>query len=91
MSRSRASAKAAGTRDWEVIESRLAEVPALLAERDALAAKLGAVREWIDRRGVNVGDRDDDYMRGYRDAQRHAILDAAELRWILDAETGSES
>ena len=80
-----------GDGDWEVIESRLAEVPALLAERDALAAKLGAVREWIDRRGVNVGDRDDDYMRGYRDAQRHAILDAAELRWILDAETGSES
>ena len=80
-----------GDGDWEVIESRLAEVPALLAERDALAAKLGAVREWIDRRGVNVGDRDDDYMRGYRDAQRHAILYAAELRWILDAETGSES
>ena len=63
----------------------------LLAENRALAAKVGAVREWIDRRGVNVGDRDDDYMRGYRDAQRHAILDAAELRWILDAETGSES
>ena len=80
-----------GDGDWEVIESRLAEVPALLAERDALAAKLGAVREWIDRRGVNVGDRDDDYMRGYRDAQRHALLDAAELRWILDAETGGES
>ena len=79
-----------GDGDWEVIESRLAEVPALLAERDALAAKLGAVREWIDRRGVNVGDRDDDYMRGYRDAQRHALLDAAELRWILDAETGGE-
>ena len=59
-------------------------------ERDALAAKLDAVREWIDRRGVNVGDRDDDYMRGYRDAQRHALLDAAELRWILDAETGGE-
>ena len=58
----------------------------LCAERDALAAKLGAVREWIDRRGVNVGDRDDDYMRGYRDAQRHALLDAAELRRALDEE-----
>ena len=33
-----------GDGDWEVIESRLAEVPALLAERDALAAKLDAVR-----------------------------------------------
>ena len=71
----------------------VADIPDILAaaaERDALAAKLGAVREWIDRRGVNVGDRDDDYMRGYRDAQRHALLDAAELRWILDAETGGE-
>ena len=71
-----------------------AALPALLdaaAERDRLAAKLGAVREWIDRRGVDVGDRDDDYMRGYRDAQRHALLDAAELRRALDAETGGES
>ena len=30
--------------DWEVIESRLAEVPALLAERDALAATVERVR-----------------------------------------------
>ena len=62
-------------------------------ERDALAAKLDAVREWIDRRGVNVDDRDDDYMRGYRDAQRHARLDANELRALLDTtpETGGES
>ena len=82
-----------GDGDWEVIESRLAEVPALLAERDALAAKLAEVREWIDRRGVNVDDRDDDYMRGYRDAQRHALHDANELRALLDAtpETGGES
>ena len=63
------------------------------AERDALAAKLAAVREWIDRRGVNVDDRDDDYMRGYRDAQRRALLDANGLRAMLDAtpETGGES
>ena len=33
-----------GDGDWEVIESRLAEVPALLAERDALAAKVERVR-----------------------------------------------
>ena len=33
-----------GDCDWEVIESRLAEVPALLAERDALAAKVERVR-----------------------------------------------
>ena len=50
------------------------------------ADTLAAVREWIDHRGVNVGDRDDDYMRGYRDAQRHALLDAHELRHTLDGE-----
>ena len=63
------------------------------AEVERLAAKLDAVREWIDRRGVNVDDRDDDYMRGYRDAQRHALHDANELRALLDAtpETGGES
>ena len=54
------------------------------AEVERLVA---AVREWADRRGVNVGDRDDDYMRGYRDAQRHAVQDAAELRAIVNADT----
>ena len=54
------------------------------AEVERLVA---AVREWVDRRGVNVGDRDDDYMRGYRDAQRHAVQDAAELRAIVNADT----
>ena len=65
----------------------------LCAERDALAVKLDAAREWIDRRCVYVGDRDDDYMRGYRDAQRHALHDVNELRALLDAtpETGGES
>ena len=63
------------------------------AEVERLAGLLAEVREWIDRRGVNVDDRDDDYMRGYRDAQRHARLDANELRALLDAtpETGGES
>ena len=75
---------------YPLITMDAADVLALLdaaAERDALAAKLDAVREWIDRRGVNVDDRDDDYMRGYRDAQRHARLDANELRVLLDATT----
>ena len=63
-----------------------AVLPALLAERDALAAKVEAVRTWIDRRGVGVSDCDDDYMRGYRAAQRQALLGAAELRRALDEE-----
>ena len=56
------------------------------AEVERLSALVDAVREWIDRRGVNAGDRDDDYMRGYRDAQRHALLDAHDLRRALDGE-----
>ena len=57
------------------------------AEVERLTGRVELVREWIDHRGVNVGDRDDDYMRGYRDAQRHAVQDAAELRAIVDADT----
>ena len=55
---------------------RLAEVEDLLA----------SVREWLDRRGVDVSDRDGAYMDGYRAAQRHALQDAAELRRALDEE-----
>ena len=69
-----------------VIAHRGAQLDTLRAERDALAAKLDAVREWIDKRGVDVGDRDDDYMRGYRAAQRHALHDAVDLRRALDAD-----
>ena len=59
------------------------------AEVERLTDLVATVREWIDRRGVNVGDRDDDYMRGYRDAQRHALMDVGELLHILDG--GAES
>ena len=85
-----------GLSDAMLVTAAVNALPALLdaaAERDALAEKLAAVREWIDRRGVNVDDRNDDYMCGYRDAQRHALHDANELRAMLDAtpETGGES
>ena len=46
--------------------------------------RLDVVREWLDSRGVDVGERDDEYMRGYRDAQRHAIQDAAALRAAIE-------
>lgn len=55
---------------------------------DVRAARIARVREWIDRRGVDVSDRDGDYMDGYRAAQRHAVQDAAKLRRALD---GAES
>ena len=76
----------------ELIAAAVNALPALLDaadERAALAAKVERVREWAYRRGVNVGDRDDDYMRGYRDAQRHALMDVGELLHILDG--GAES
>ena len=83
--------RATGNPDTTVSESPCAECERLRGVMEALAAKLDAVRAWIDRRGVNVGDRDDDYMRGYRDAQRHALLDAHDLRRTLDATPGGES
>lgn len=46
--------------------------------------RLDVVREWLDSRGVDVDERDDEYMRGYRDAQRHAIQDAAALRAAIE-------
>ena len=53
-------------------------------ERDALAAKIEQVRDWLDHRGVDASDRDGAYMDGYRAAQRHALQDAAKLRRALD-------
>ena len=73
--------------DRALIAAAVNALPTLLddaAERDALAAKVERVRDWIDHRGVNVDDRDDDYMTGYRDAQRHALQDARGLLAILD-------
>ena len=75
--------------DALLIAAAVNALPALLdaaEERDDLAAKLDAVREWIDKRGVDVGDRDDDWMTGYRAAQRHALQDAVDLRRALDAD-----
>ena len=59
------------------------------AEVERLTAKVERVRDWLDRRGVDVSDRDGAYMDGYRAAQRHAPQDAAELRRTLDG--GAES
>ena len=50
-------------------------------------AQLVTVREWLDRRGVDVSDRDGAYWDGYRAAQRHARLDAIELLRALGGET----
>ena len=80
-----------GAPEAELIVAAVNALPTLLdvaAERDALAAKVERVRDWLDHRGVDVSDRDGAYMDGYRAAQRHAFTDAAELRAALD---GAES
>ena len=72
-----------GDGDWEVIESRLAEVPALLAERDALAAKLDAVRA-LHRREVRWGN--EDYSIDAEEyADRKTENDEVDAGWGLDA------
>ena len=74
-----------GDGDWEVIESRLAEVPALLAERDALAAKVERARALATEWATQPTDYDEDTEQQIEDG--NAILRA------LDAtpETGRES
>ena len=61
------------------------------AERDARAAKVERVRDWLDHRGVDASDRDGAYMDGYRAAQRHALHDAAELRRTIDGTEGDHA
>lgn len=56
------------------------------AEVERLAAMVERVRDWLDRRGVDVSDRDGAYIDGYRAAQRHMVMDARELRDSLDGE-----
>ena len=74
-----------GDGDWEVIESRLAEVPALLAERDALAAAVERARVLATEWATQPTDYDEDTEQQIEDG--NAILRA------LDAtpETGCES
>ena len=72
---------------YTLVAAAMNALPALLDaadERDALAAKVERVRDWLDHRGVDASDRDGAYMDGYRTAQRHMVLDAAELRAALD-------
>ena len=73
-----------GDGDWEVIESRLAEVPALLAERDALAAAVERARVLATEWATQPTDYDEDTEQQIEDG--NAILRA------LDAtpETGRE-
>ena len=44
-----------------------------------LRSDLKKVRDWIDRRGVYVGDEDSEWWDGYRQAQREVMLSAHEL------------
>jgi hypothetical protein len=47
-------------------------------ERGALERAAQAIREFADTRGVNVGDEDDEWWRGYRQAQRECVHDASD-------------
>lgn len=49
------------------------------AESEARArGAVEALREFADSRGVNVGDEDDEWWSGYRQAQRECLRDAAD-------------
>lgn len=48
------------------------------------SAKAKELREFADTRGVNVGDEDDEWWRGYRQAQRECLHAAADLADRID-------
>ena len=50
-----------------------------------LRSDLKKVRDWMDRRGVYVGDEDSEWWDGYRQAQRVVMLSAHELIDSLEA------
>jgi len=52
--------------------------------------KAEALREFADTRGVNVGDEDDDWWRGYRQAQRECLQDALKAAARVAGTTDTE-
>ena len=48
-----------------------------------------ALDEFASTRGVNVGDEDDEWWRGYRQAQRECLLDATRAASALRERRGS--
>ena len=53
--------------------------------------KAEALREFADTRGVNIGDEDDDWWRGYRQAQRECLQDALKAADQVAGTEGSKS
>lgn len=51
-------------------------VLAAVAPSIAAKARVGALSEFADSRGVNVGDDDSEWWKGYRQAQRECLHDA---------------
>ena len=54
--------------------------------RSEAEIKAEALREFADTRGVNIDDEDDDWWRGYRQAQRECLRDAIEAAARLVAD-----
>lgn len=61
------------------LSTHLAQVLAPLVEQARQEGAREALRRFADSRGINVGDEDDDYWRGYRQAQRECLRDAIDL------------
>ena len=63
----------------------LADVPGLVDEVRWHRAAMTEIRDWVDRRGVYVGDEDSEWWDGYRQAQREVMLSAHKLIDSLEA------
>jgi hypothetical protein len=61
-----------------------------VAARDQAAERRGgvrALRRFADTRGVQVGDEDDEWWQGYRQAQRECLHDASDAADRIEAES----
>ena len=60
------------------------DVPDLLKEVYRLRSDLEKVRDWVNRRGVYVGDEGSEWWDGYRQAEREVMLSAHDLACSLE-------
>ena len=77
----------------EAAEAKVERVEALVEKepgRSEGEIKAEALREFADTRGVNVGVKDDDWWRGYRQAQHECLQDALKAADQVADTEGSE-
>lgn len=71
-------------------DAQIKTVERILTIREFADERRGAVRalrRFADTLGVNVGDEDDEWWQGYRQAQRECLHDASDAADRIEAES----